>query len=113
MASAHQRPSTPKALALVFTLVLMGCAPLAYVKSGASDEQVQLDLSECTEIARHQAFRDQPSLEFHLGVGYGSMHRRNRFFARHRPSYAELQHRYQRICMIARGYERAPLQDQK
>ncbi len=107
-------PSTPRVLTLTFVFVLMGCTPLVYVKSGATDEQVQQDLTECTEIARHQAFRDQPSLQFQLGLSYGSVHGRDRsLFARHRPSYAEVQHRYRRVCMVARGYELAPLQDQK
>ena len=113
-ASENLRRSTPKALALMFVLVLTGCTPLVYIKSGASEEQVQQDLNDCTEIARHQAFRDQPSLEFQLGLGYGPVHRRDRsLFARHRPSYAEVQHRYRRVCMIARGYELAPLEDQE
>ena len=92
------------ALLLVGLTILAGCTPMGYIKSGATDEQVKQDLTDCTEIARHQAFRDQPSLEFQLGLGYGPVHRRDRsLFARHRPSYAEVQHRYRRVCMIARA----------
>ena len=102
------------AILLAGLTILAGCTPMGYIKSGASAEQTQQDLSDCTEIARHQAFRDQPSLEFQLGLGYGLAHRRTRsLFARHRPSYAEVQHRYRRVCMIARGYELAPLEDQE
>ena len=102
------------ALLLAGLTILAGCTPMGYIKSGASAEQTQQDLSDCTEIARHQAFRDQPSLEFQLGLGYGLAHRRDRFaFPPHRPSYGELQHRYRRACMIARGYEPAPLEDQE
>ena len=96
---------------LVF--VLLGCTPMGYIQSGASDEQVKQDLTECTDIARHRAFRDQPTLQFHLGLSYGSVHHGHRHpFARHQSSYAEVQHRYRRVCMVSRGYELAPLQDQ-
>ncbi len=114
MSSKPLRPSSPKVLTLAFAFALTGCVTLVYVKSGATDDQVRLDLAECTDIARQQAFRDQPSLEFQLGLGYGPVHRRDRsLFARHRPSYAEVQHRYRRVCMIARGYELAPLEDKE
>ena len=96
---------------LVF--VLVGCVPMGYVKSGASTERTQQDLSDCSAIARHQSFRDMPALEFRLALGYGSFHRGDRFMpGRYHLSLAELQHRYRRICMLARGYELAPLQDQ-
>lgn len=113
MSSKPLRPSSPKVLTLAFAFALTGCVTLVYVKSGATDDQVRLDLAECTDIARQQAFRDQPSLQFHLGLSYGSVHHGHRHpFARHQPSYAEVQHRYRSVCMIARGYELARLQDQ-
>ncbi len=101
-------------IAPMLVFVLVGCVPMGYVKSGASTERTQQDLSDCTDIARHQSFRDIPALEFGLRLGYGPVHRRDRsLFARHRPSYAEVQHRYRRVCMIARGYELDPLEDQE
>ncbi len=113
-ASERRRISAPRVIVLMLVLVLLGCTPMGYINSGATDEQVKQDLIDCTEIARHQAFRDQPSLEFQLGLGYGPVHRRDRsLFARHRPSYAEVQHRYRGVCMIARGYELAPFEDQE
>ncbi len=88
--------SGPRVISLVFAFVLLGCTPVGYVKPDVSDEQIQQDLTNCTEIARDQAFRDLPALEFRLEL--------------HRPSSAELAHRYRRVCMLARGYELAPVQ---
>ena len=103
--------SSPRAIPLIFAFVLLGCTPVGYVKPGVSSEQVQQDLTNCTEIARDQAFRDLPTLEFRLELGTGLFHRRDRFLAgRHRPSLAELAHRYRRVCMLARGYVLAPVQ---
>ena len=114
VAAWQQMMPTPRAITVMLMFVLLGCTPVGYIKSGATDEQVRQDLTDCTEIARHQAFRDQPSLQFQLGLGYGLAHRRDRFaFPPHRPSYAELQHRYRRVCMVARGYELALLEDQE
>ncbi len=113
-ASGDGEISAPSVIAPMLVFVLLGCTPMGYVKSGATDEQVKQDLTDCTEIARHQAFRDQPSLEFQLELGYGPVHRRDRsLFTRHWPSYAEVQHRYRRVCMTALGYELAPLEDQE
>ncbi len=103
--------STPKTITVMFMFVLLGCTSVGYVKPGASGEQIQQDLTDCTEIAQHQAFRDLPIVGFRLELGHGLVHRRDRFFTgRHRPSLAELQHRYRRVCMLARGYQLAPLQ---
>ncbi len=102
--------SGPRVISLVFAFVLLGCTPVGYVKPDVSDEQIQQDLTNCTEIARDQAFRDLPALEFRLELNVPA-HRRDRFLAgRHRPSSAELAHRYRRVCMLARGYELAPVQ---
>ena len=113
-ASERRRISVPSVIAPMLVFVLLGCTPMGYFKSGSTDEQVKQDLTDCTEIARHQAFRDQPSFEFGLRLGYGSFNRGDRFMSgRYRSSSAELQHRYRRVCMIARGYELTPLEDQK
>ncbi len=113
-ASGDGEISAPSVIAPMLVFVLLGCTPMGYVKSSATDEQVKQDLTDCTEIARHHSFRDTSSFEFGLRLGYGSFNRGDRFMSgRYHSSSAELQHRYRRVCMIARGYELAPLEDQK
>jgi len=73
-----------------------------------TEEGVKRDLSECAEIARHQAFRDVPF----MGIRYDALHHRDRFIYRHTgPSQGDLKFRYRRVCMLARGYQFAPLDD--
>ena len=67
-AFGRRRISAPSVIAPMLVVVLLGCTPMGYFKSGSTDEQVKQDLTDCTEIARHQAFRDQPSLEFPTGT---------------------------------------------
>ncbi len=69
-AFGRRRISAPSGIAPMLVFVLLGCTPMGYFKSGSTDEQVKQALTDCTEIARHQAFRDQPFLEFQLGLGY-------------------------------------------
>ena len=103
--------SIPRIITLTFLFLLVGCTPVGYVKPGVSGEQVQQDLTNCTELARHQAFRDLPIVRFRPELGYGLIRRRDPFLVgRHRPNLAELQHRYRRVCILARGYQLAPLQ---
>ena len=88
--------------------LVSACAPVGYIKPGMTEEEVARELSECAEIARHQAFRDIPI----MGFRFGSLHHRDRLFHRyHGPSLGELEHRYRRVCMLARGYQFAPLDD--
>ncbi len=44
---------------LAYMAVLVSaCAPVGYIKPGMTEEEVTRELSECTEIARRQAFMD-------------------------------------------------------
>jgi len=88
--------------------LVSACAPFGYIKSEMTEEGVKRDLSECAEIARHQAFRDIPFMD----IRYDALHLRDRFFHRHiGPSRRDLEYRYRRVCMLARGYQFAPLDD--
>ncbi len=88
--------------------LVSACVPVGYIKPGMTEEEVTRDLTECAEIARHQAFRDIPI----MGFRFDSLHSRDRLFhSYYGPSLGELEYRYRRICMLARGYQLAPLDD--
>ncbi len=88
--------------------LVSACVPVGYIKPGMTEEEVTRDLTECAEIARHQAFRDIPI----MGFRFDSHHPRGRLFhSYYGPSLGELEHRYRRVCMLARGYQLAPLDD--
>jgi hypothetical protein len=77
------------------------------MKPGMTEEEVTRDLTECAEIARHEAFMD-----FRFDPFPPRLHHHGRFFDRHHGrSLGELKHRYRRVCMVARGYQFAPLDD--
>ncbi len=98
--------SKPVVLMTYIAVLVSACAPVGYIKPGMTEEEVTRDLTECAEIARHQAFRDIPI----MGFRFDSLHPRDRLFHRyHGPSLGELEHRYRRVCMLARGYQFAPL----
>ena len=93
---------------VVLLALVSACAPVGYIKPGMTEEEVARELSECAEIARHQAFRDIPI----MGFRFDSLHPRDRLFhSYYGPSLGELEHRYRRVCMLARGYQFAPLDD--
>ncbi len=99
--------SKPVVLLAYITVLLSACAPVGYIKPGMTEEEVTRDLSECAEIASHQAFKD-----FRFDDLHPRLHHRDRFLHRHRgPSLGGLKHRYRRVCMLARGYQLAPLDD--
>ncbi len=88
--------------------LVSACVPVGYIKSGMTEEEVTRDLTECAEIARHQAFRDIPI----MGFRFDSLHPRDRLIhSYHGLSLGELEHRYRRVCMLARGYQLAPIDD--
>ncbi len=92
------------------TVLLSACAPVGYIKPGMTEEEVALDRSECAEIARHQAFRDIAIMDFQFDVFHSRHHHRGRFLHRHfGQSLWELERRYRRVCMLARGYQLRPL----
>ena len=96
------------ASAAVFGLV--ACTPVGYVKPGVTDAEYEQDSLECAEIAQHQAFRDRSTFETRTRFR-GSVHDRRRFttFDTFAASPGELEFRYRRLCMLSRGYELAPL----
>ncbi len=98
---------------LAYIAVLVSaCAPVGYIKPGMAEEEVTQELSECAEIARHQAFRDIPIMDFRFHILHPRLHHRDRLFHRHHgPSLHEVEHRYRRVSMLARGYQLAPLDD--
>ncbi len=92
---------------VVLLALVSACAPVGYIKPGMTEEEVTRDRSECAEIARHEAFRD-----FRFDPLPPWPHHRSRLFHRYPDrSLGELKHRYRRICMLARGYQFAPLAD--
>ncbi len=100
--------SKPVVLLAYIAVIVSACAPVGYIKPGMTEEEVARELSECAEIARHQAFRDIPI----MGFRFDSLHSRDRLFhSYYGPSLGELEHRYRRVCMLARGYQFAPLDD--
>ncbi len=92
-------------------LALAACTQMGYVKPGGTDEEYTRDSQDCAEIARHQAFRDQAVFDSRFRHDPAFRHD-NRFwsFQDFGPTMPELQFRYQRICMLSRGYELAPLE---
>ncbi len=77
-----------------------------------TSEDVSRDLSECAEIARHEAFRDFVATDFRFAILHPRPHHRDRFLhgdIGH--ALGELQHRYRRVCMLARGYRLSPIDD--
>ncbi len=97
--------SKPVVLMACIAGLVSACAPVGYIKPGMTEEEVTRDLSECAEIARHEAFRDFDPLSPRL------YHRDRLFYGYHGRSPGELKHRYHRVCMLARGYQLEPLDD--
>ncbi len=92
---------------VVLLTLVSACAPIGYIKPGMTEEEVTRDRTECAEIARHQAFMD-----FRFDPLPPRLHHRGRLFHRYYGrSLGELEHRYRRVCMLARGYQLAPLDD--
>ena len=88
------------------------CSPLTYSRAGTTREDVSRDLSECAEIATHEAFREIEVADFRLAILLPRLHHRNRIF--HGDiglGVSELQRRYRRVCMPARGYRLSPIDD--
>ncbi len=104
--------SRPVVLLAYIAVLVSACAPVGYIKPGMTEEEVTRDLSECAEIARHEAFRDIAIMDFQFDALHPRRHHRDRLLHRHLgPSLGQLEHRYRRVCMLARGYQLAPLDD--
>ncbi len=100
-------------LAAAGLLGLSACTEYGYVKPGVTEEVYVQDSQDCAEIARHQAFRDFNVFESRSRLRR-SFHSDRRFssFDGIGVSPSELEFRYRRLCMVSRGYELAPLDDQ-
>ena len=99
--------SKPVVLLAYIAVLVSACAPVGYIKPGMTEEEVTRDLYECAEIARHQAFMDS-----RFDALPPRLHHRDRLFhGYHGRSLGKLKHRYRRVCMLARGYQLAPLDD--
>ena len=94
---------------LAMAAAISACTPLVYVKPAVTDEVFARDSAQCAEIAQYHAFRDHAVAESRFALARGHLSRRERIHGRDLSSLAELQHRYRRICMLARGYELVPL----
>ncbi len=80
LAAGKDHLSKPMVLLAYIAVLISGCAPVGYIKPGMSEEEVTRDLSECAEIARHQAFRDIPIMGFRFGSPHPRLHHRDRLF---------------------------------
>ncbi len=100
------------ALARLIIMPLPACSPLTYSKAGTAREDVGRDLSECAEIATHEAYREIEVADFRLAIHHPRLHHRNQIF--HGDTglgLGEMQHRYRRVCMLTRGYRLSPIED--
>ncbi len=110
--STMSRSSKPAVLLAYIAVLLSACVPVGYIKPGMTQDEVTRDLAECAEIASHQAFRDIAIMDFRFDTLHPRMHQRDRFLhGHHGSSLGELEHRYRRVCMLARGYQLAPISD--
>jgi len=92
-------------------LALTACTEVGYFKPGVTDEEYARDSEECAEIARNEAFRDYSVFQTQWQSSVARRHdgRVWTFQEVGPPSYGNLEFRYRRLCMLARGYELAPL----
>jgi hypothetical protein len=92
--------------------VCAACTAHGYTKPDATEQGFATDQRECAEIARREAFADNN--RDRMRAQATSTSRRTdaaRDLYGTIPSLAELQSRYYHICMLARGYQRTPLEE--
>lgn len=107
---AHRMKSCVCLVALCL-LGLTACTETEWVKPGATDAQLAADAEDCAETARQQAIRDRSPFRTHFGY----VRRDDRRIAGRRyipPSLSELEFRYRYNCMISKGYELVPLDEE-
>jgi hypothetical protein len=93
--------------------ICAACSPYGYTKPGMTEQTLATDQVECVGIARQQAFLDNNSDRLRAEAAYGPW----RWQARPDyypiiPSRVELEQRYRRVCMLARGYELVPMDEE-
>ncbi len=100
-------------LVAVGLLGLAACTESEWVKPGVTEEEFIADSEDCAEIAHQQARRDRWLYRPYLGSSrthrYGGRYSEYRNI---RPTLSELRFRYRFDCMISRGYELVPLDEQ-
>jgi len=91
---------------------ILACGPVGYVKTGVTDEEYRRDIEECAELAQREGRRDFATRRAPL-PSFGRTRRDVAGFRRGARllSEAELENRYRRVCMLARGYELTPLDE--
>jgi len=93
--------------------VCAACTPYGYSKPGVTAQVRETDELECVGIARQQAFIDNKSDRLRAEAAYGPWRWQTAWdFYGVIPSLAELERRYRRVCMLARGYELVPLEEE-
>ena len=89
------------------------CTPYGYAKPGMTEQALDKDQSECVGIAHQQAFLDNKRDRLRAETAYAPRRWQTAWdFYGVIPSLAELERRYRRVCMLARGYELAPLDEE-
>jgi hypothetical protein len=89
------------------------CTPYGYAKPGMTEQALDKDQSECVGIAHQQAFLDNKRDRLRAETAYAPRRWQTAWdFYGVIPSLAELERRYHRVCMLARGYELAPLDEE-
>ncbi len=96
-------------LAVAILMAVSACTRFEYSKPDITEEVFLQDSAECAEIARRQAFHDY-GLDIRLfHARYTPYSRTSHHFHFGEPSRAEIERRYRRVCMFARGYELTPV----
>jgi hypothetical protein len=93
--------------------VCAACTPYGYTKPEMTEQGLATDQTECAEIAREHAFLDNSRDRLRAETVYTGRRRDTDLYLYGTlPSLPELQTRYHRICMQARGYQLAPLEEE-
>ncbi len=92
--------------------VCAACTPQGFTKPDMTEQGFTTDQVECAEIARQQAFVDNNRDRLRAQSADTGRRRAASDYHATYPSFTELQRRYRHICMLARGYELAPLEEQ-
>ena len=93
--------------------ICAACTPYAYTKPGMTEQTLAADELECVGIARQQAFLDNNRDRLRAEAAYGTWRwQAARDYYPIIPSRVDLEQRYRRVCMLARGYELAPLEEE-
>ena len=90
-------------------MAVSACTRFEYSKPGITEEVFLQDSAECEEIAWHESHRDYAVNFGRFHTHYTPYRRRSHHFHRGELSRVDLERRYHRVCMLARGYELTPV----